>query len=131
MKRWGGNTSCFKWQQKTEGFKAFCFWFGLRYFCLLVLLVNFFFFLHSQFPITYQDMTAEICTLKNMLINVISDSRFYFFYTSCICNDPDMHSSYQILQIQRWRASFYLLARTYEFLIHFVPYLPWLWKAFK
>lgn len=42
-------------------------------------------------------------------------SRFYFFHTSCICSDPDMHSSFSASRIQRQRPSFYLLAMTYQF----------------
>lgn len=75
--------------RKTEGFKAFCCCFGDEVF-LLACFVGEFFLLTFLFPITYEDTTAEICGLQNMLINVISDRRFYFFYTSHICNDPDM-----------------------------------------
>lgn len=101
-------------RKKTEGFKAYCCCFGVEIFLLACFVGENFFLFTFLFSITYQDITAEICTLKNMLINVITDSRFYFFHISCICSDPDMHCSFEVLQIQRQRASFYLLARTYQ-----------------
>lgn len=116
--------------RKTEGFKAFCCCFGDEVF-LLACFVGEFFLLTFLFPITYQDTTAEICGLQNMLINVISDRRFYFFIPHTFVMILTCNSSFQVLWIQRQRASFYLLARTYQFLMHPVPYLPWLWKAFK